>query len=168
MNYIVLGFVVLVLLMYGVAYCSNPEKAFQGLRNSYKTFTDPEIGLVPLIASAILIGGLVQSIIPGEVISDLLGQEAGLRGLASGSVLGAVVPGGPYVAFPIAGALYRSGASIGAVVAFVSSWSLIALSRLPYEIPFLGVKLVALRVAASLAFPILIGLITQLIHSHVV
>ncbi len=168
MNYIVIGFVVLVLVMYGVSFSYDPEKAIQGLRNSYKTFTDPKIGLIPLIASAILIAGLVQSIIPGEMVSKLLGQEAGLKGLVTGTFLGAIMPGGPYVAFPIAGVLYRSGASIGAIVAFVSGWSLIALSRLPYEIPFLGVKFAALRIVASLAFPILIGLITQLIHSRLV
>jgi len=165
MNYIVLGFIVATILMYVVAFAVSPDFVRQGLKISYDIFIDPNIGLIPLIVTATLIAGLVQAAIPKEVIANFLGKEAGLKGIALGSVLGSVVPGGPYVVFPLLGGLYRAGAGVGTVIAFVTAWSLISLSRIPMEIPFLGIKIVALRLALSLILPIVLGVLGEMIFS---
>ena len=165
MNYTVLGFVVATILMYVVAYAVNPDYVGQGLKISYDIFVNPKIGLIPLIITATLIAGLAQAAIPKEIIANLLGKEAGLKGIALGSFLGSVVPGGPYVVFPLLGGLYRAGASVGTVIAFVTAWSLISLARIPLEIPFLGTKIVALRLALSLILPIALGVLGQIIFS---
>jgi len=165
MNYIVLGFVVATILMYVIAFAVSPDSVREGLKISYDIFVDPNIGLIPLIITATLIAGLVQAVIPKEVIANLLGKEAGLRGIALGSLLGSVVPGGPYVVFPLLGGLYRAGAGVGTVIAFVTAWALISLSRIPMEIPFLGIKIVALRLALSLILPIVLGLLGEMIFS---
>jgi uncharacterized membrane protein YraQ (UPF0718 family) len=99
------------------------------------------------------------------VIVNLLGKEAGLKGIALGSFLGSVVPGGPYVVFPLLGGLYRAGAGVGTVIAFVTAWALISLSRIPMEIPFLGTKIVALRLVLSLILPLVLGAVGQIIFS---
>ena len=165
MNYTVLGFVVATILVYVVAYAVNPDYVGQGLKISYDIFVNPKIGLIPLIITATLIAGLAQAAIPKEIIANLLGKEAGLKGIALGSFLGSVVPGGPYVVFPLLGGLHRAGASVGTVIAFVTAWSLISLARIPLEIPFLGTKIVALRLALSLILPIALGVIGQIIFS---
>ena len=165
MNYTVLGFVAATILMYVVAYAVNPDYVGQGLKISYDIFVNPKIGLIPLIITATLIAGLAQAAIPKEIIANLLGKEAGLKGIALGSFLGSVVPGGPYVVFPLLGGLYRAGASVGTVIAFVTAWALISLARIPMEIPFLGTKIVALRLALSLIFPIVLGVLGQIIFS---
>jgi len=165
MNYTVLGFVVATILVYVVAYAVNPDYVGQGLKISYDIFVNPKIGLIPLIVTATLIAGLAQAAIPKEIIANLLGKEAGLKGIALGSFLGSVVPGGPYVVFPLLGGLHRAGASVGTVIAFVTAWSLISLARIPLEIPFLGTKIVALRLALSLILPIALGVIGQIIFS---
>ena len=163
MNYTVLGFIVTAVLMYVIAFAVSPDYVKQGLKISYDIFVNPKIGLIPLIIVATLISGLVQAAIPKEVIANLLGKEAGLGGIALGSLLGSVVPGGPYVVFPLLGGLYRAGASVGTVIAFVTAWSLISLARIPMEIPFLGTKIVALRLALSLILPIVLGVLGQMI-----
>lgn len=165
MNYTVLGFVVATILVYAVAYAVNPDYVSQGLKTSYDIFVNPKIGLIPLIITATLIAGLAQAAIPKEIIANLLGKEAGLKGIALGSFLGSVVPGGPYVVFPLLGGLYRAGAGVGTVIAFVTAWSLISLARIPLEIPFLGTKIVALRLALSLILPIALGVLGQIIFS---
>lgn len=128
-------------------------------------FTDPNIGLIPLILAAVFIGGLVQTIVPNELITGWLGRESGIKGIVLGALMGSIMPGGPYVSFPITGAIYRAGASVGVIIAFVSGWSLIAFARLPLEIPFLGKNVVAIRITASLIFPVIIGVIGQMIYN---
>ena len=149
MNYVVIGFVVASVLMYVVGYALNPESVREGLKISFKTWIDPNIGLIPLVVSATLIAGFVQAYIPRQIIANFLGEEAGLRGIALGTLLGSVVPGSPYSIFPLVGGLYRAGAGVGTIIAFVTAWSLISLSRIPTEIPFLGPKIVAVRLAIS-------------------
>jgi len=165
MNYTVLGFVAATILMYVVAYAVNPDYVGQGLKISYDIFVNPKIGLIQLIITATLIAGLTQAVIPKEIIANLLGKEAGLKGIALGSFIGSVVPGGPYVVFPLLGGLHRAGAGVGTVIAFVTAWSLLSLARIPMEIPFLGAKIVALRLALSLILPIVLGVLGQIIFS---
>lgn len=86
---------------------------------------------------------------------------SGLRGILIASGLGALTPGGPYVSFPLVASLYESGAGIGSVVAFVTAWSLWGVTRLPLEIAFLGVRVTLIRIASTLIFPPLAGLIAR-------
>ena len=167
MNYVVIGFIVVAVLIYTVGFVLNPDIVTKGLKISFRTLTDPDIGLIPLVVSATLIAGLVQATIPRQVISDFLGEEAGLKGIALGTFLGSVMPGSPYVIFPLIGGLYKSGAGVGTVVAFVSAWSLISLARIPIELPFLGTKMVAVRIAVSLIFPIVLGILGQIAFSQI-
>lgn len=80
-----------------------------------------------------------------------------MKGLVIGSAMGALMPGGPYVAFPIAGALWKLGAGVGTLIAFISAWSLLAIWRIPLELPFMGTQLVAVRILISFVFPIVLG-----------
>lgn len=165
MNYTVLGFIAATIIMYVVAFAVSPDSVRQGLKISYDIFVDPEIGLIPLIITATLIAGLVQAAIPRGIIANFLGKEAGLKGIALGSLLGSLVPGGPYVIFPLLGGLYRAGAGIGTLIAFVTAWSLISLARIPMEVAFLGTKIVALRLALCVILPIVVGLLGEMIFS---
>lgn len=167
MNYVVIGFIVVAVLIYTVGFVLNPDIVTKGLKISFRTLTDPDIGLIPLVVSATLIAGLVQATIPRQVISDFLSEEAGLKGIALGTILGSVMPGSSYVIFPLIGGLYKSGAGVGTVIAFVSAWSLISLARIPTELPFLGTKMVAVRIAVSLIFPIVLGILGQIAFSQI-
>jgi len=167
MNYVVVGFVVVAFLMYVFALVFSPETVGLGLKISYRTLTDPSIGLIPLIIAATLISGLVEAAIPKEVISSFLGEEAGLKGIGLGTFLGIVIPGSPYAIFPLVGGLYKAGAGVGTIIAFVSAWSLVSLSRIPTEIPFLGTKIVVARILVSLLFPVLLGILGQAAFSQV-
>ena len=90
-----------------------------------------------------------------------MGTESGMRGILIGSVAGGLCPGGPFVSLPIAAGLLRSGASTGTMVAFITGWSIWAVSRLPMEVGILGWKFTLVRVVSTAFFPILAGLIAQ-------
>ena len=77
-----------------------------------------------IILLGFVIAGLVQVLVPKELISRWLGAQAGLKGVLIACVVGGLVPGAPYAVFPLVASLYRAGASMGAVVGFITAWSL--------------------------------------------
>jgi uncharacterized membrane protein YraQ (UPF0718 family) len=68
---------------------------------------------------------------------------------------------------PIAAGLLQSGAGIGTMVAFMTGWSIWAVTRLPLEIGLMGWRFTAIRLACTFLFPILAGLIANLFFSKV-
>jgi len=119
--------------------------------------------VLPLLVLAFILAGLLQVIIPQDLIANWVGKESGLKGIILGSIAGAFLPGGPYVTLPVVVGLSKIGASIPVLVAMISGWSLIAVMRLPMEIGILGPKLTLIRLAAAFIFAPIIGLTAKLI-----
>ena len=91
---------------------------------------------LPLLVVSFLAAGLAEALVPRDWVRGALGPDSGLRGIVVASAAGAVTPGGPFVAFPIAAVLIQTGAAIGPLVAFVSAWSLLGLHRMvAFEVP---------------------------------
>ncbi|MDI3535366.1 MAG: hypothetical protein PWQ82_1731 [Thermosediminibacterales bacterium] len=115
--------------------------------------------LFPLLVFAFVTAGLLQVIVPPNVIKSLLGNEAGFKGILIGAISGALIPGGPYVAFPVASSIYKAGASLATMVAFITGWAMWSVGRLPYEIVMVGPRFSLLRYGLALIFPPLAGVI---------
>lgn len=114
--------------------------------------------LSPKIAAGIFIAATLPLLMPRDRVAQWIGRESGLRGLALAALAGAAIPGGPMMTFPLAAGFVTAGADIGAVVAFVSGWSLLGLNRtLIWEFSFLPADLVWTRYLLCLPFPLLIG-----------
>ena len=122
--------------------------------------------IAPLLIFAFIIAGMIQVLLPTELISRWVGTESGLRGILIGTVLGGISPGGPYVAMPIAAGMLRVGAGVGTMVAFITAWSLWAVSRLPMEIGIMGWKFTLIRLACTFFFPPIAGLLAHLFFSR--
>jgi len=119
------------------------------------------VEIMPLLVFAFIVAGMIQVVLPGEVVSKWVGIESGMRGIVIGTVAGGLTPGGPFVSMPIAAGLLHSGAGVGTMVAFLTGWSLWAFSRLPLELGILGWKFTAIRLACTFFFPPIAGLIAQ-------
>ncbi|MBS1249735.1 MAG: hypothetical protein MAG431_01319 [Chloroflexi bacterium] len=116
---------------------------------------------IPLLVAAFLTAGLLQALVKKEAIERWLGSESGWRGLALACVGGALIPGGPYAYYPIAGALLSSGAGIGVLIAFVTAKNLWSVSRLPMEFALLGTEVTLIRYAITFLFPPLLGFLAE-------
>ncbi len=120
--------------------------------------------LLPKIGAGVVIAATIPVLIPRERISAWIGRESGVRGLAAATLAGALLPGGPSMAYPLTASLMVSGADLGASLAFVSGWSLFNLNRtLIWELSFLPSDFVGIRVGISLLTPILVGLAARAI-----
>lgn len=119
--------------------------------------------ILPLLIFAFITAGLVQVLIPKEVIAKWVGDESGIRGILFGTLAGAFTPGGPYVSLPIAAGLLKAGAGMGTMVAFVAAWSLIAVSRLPLQIGIMGWRFTWIHLLSVIILAPIAGLIANLI-----
>lgn len=131
------------------------ELAWAGLAAGMATLRSAGL----LVVFAFAVGGLVQVLVPPSRVKRWLGGEAGLRGIGLGMVAGALTPGGPYVYYPLALALYRAGAGMGTVMAYITAKIVWDVARLPLELGFLGPRLTATRWAVTWLVPPLAGLI---------
>lgn len=78
------------------------------------------------------------------------------------SFAGGLIPGGPFVSFPLVLALAKSGAGVPQLVALTSGWAVLAFHRvIIWELPVMGGSFVVLRLAASVALPALSGFAAQ-------
>ena len=124
------------------------------------------VSVLPLLVVAMLVAGLIPVLIKKDTVTRWLGREAGLKGLFLGGLAGALVPGGPYVYFPLAATLMLSGAEIGTVIAFVTAKNLWTLSRLPMEVALLGPRITVIRYVVTFIFPVLLGLWANVLYSR--
>ncbi len=130
-----------------------------GLKEAKNLF----INVLPMLVCAFVIVGFISVLIPRELLQNLLGAEAGLKGLAIGTVIGALFQGGPFAFLPFFNAVFRETVSVGTAVAMISAWGLINIGHLPYEFTFLGPRFVALKYCMYLAVPVLTGLVANLL-----
>jgi len=159
---IIMGVIAIVLLV--IAYQRGDGEHILGLKSAGNIL----LQITPLLIFAFIIAGMIQALIPTEMISKWIGAESGLRGILIGTVVGGLMPGGPYVSLPIAAGLLRTGASIGTMVAFLTGWSLWAITRLPMELGLMGWKFTLIRLACTFFFPPIAGLIANRFFSGVV
>ncbi|AVO46092.1 permease [Phreatobacter cathodiphilus] len=120
------------------------------------------LDILPKVLAGCLIGAFVAAVLPREFVSRWIGGDSGVTGLVIATAVGAIMPGGPFTIYPLAGALLAVGAGVGPAVAFVTSWTLIGLNRaIIWEAPFLGVDFVTTRMLVSLPLPIVAGLLAH-------
>lgn len=154
---IIMAIIAVTLIIIG--YLKGQDQHLEGLsRAFYMTYT-----ILPLLIFAFIVAGMVQVLIPQEILRSWIGKESGLKGIFIGTIAGAVAPGGPYVSLPVAAGLLRSGAGVGTMVAFLTGWSLWAFGRLAMEVGILGWKFTLIRFGSTFFFPPIAGLIAHFI-----
>ena len=114
--------------------------------------------ILPRVLAGCLLGAFIAEILPHDKVSRALGPTSGMKGLLIGTAFGAVLPGGPFTAYPVAAALLTVGADFGATIAMVVSWTLIGYGRaVAWEIPIMGTDFTLWRIVISLPLPVLAG-----------
>ena len=123
--------------------------------------------VLPMLIFVFIIAGAIQYVLPMETVAKWVGTESGMRGILIGTLAGGITPGGPMVSMPIAAGLLEAGAGIGTMVAFMTGWSLWAFSRIPLEVGLMGWEFTAVRLACTFFFPVIAGLLANLLFSKV-
>lgn len=141
-----------------VAYARDPALPLRGLQSGGRLLQSVWMEL----AVGFVLAGLLDVLIPSPVLSRWLGEERLGRGILVGWLAGLVLPGGPYLFFPVAAGLLKSGAAPGPVIALLTSKTLVSPIRmLTYEAPLLGWPLTLARLIPGVLLPPIIGWLGQ-------
>jgi len=152
-SWIILGAVIIVLSV--IAYKKGGfGTVLSGLQQGGSLF----LLVLPNLLLGFTLAGLVQVLLPSDVIAQYLGRQSGWQGLFIGAGAGFITPGGPFTHFPILAAFLSKGAGVGPISAYVSAWALLGLHRfIIWEVPILGWQFALVRFSTSLVFPVIIG-----------
>lgn len=114
----------------------------------------------PRMMIALVSAGLFAELLPDDLVRQYLGETSGVAGILLGAALGVCTPGGAFVAFALAAGAMNAGAAAPVLVAYVSAWSLFALTKvITEEMVFLGPRFILARVTVSFPLPVLAGLV---------
>jgi uncharacterized membrane protein YraQ (UPF0718 family) len=153
----ILGTITIVLLI--VAYFRGHDLPLAGLKVASQSLWRN----LPILLLGFGMAGLVQVVVPKTLITQWLGAGSGLKGILIACVAGGLVPGAPYAVFPLVASLYRAGAGVGAVIGFVSAWSLWSVTRLPVEMALIEPKVAIIRYVVTFAVPPIAGVLAEVL-----
>jgi uncharacterized membrane protein YraQ (UPF0718 family) len=141
-----------------VAFVRDRQLPLQGLTSTGRMLR----AVGPELALGFVLAGLVDVLIPTPVLVRWLGEERAGRGILVGWLIGLVMPGGPYVYFPIVANLFTKGAAAGPLLALITAKTLVSPIRmLTYEAPLVGWPLTLARFIPGVLMPPLLGLLGQ-------
>ena len=148
---------VLAIVLFSIGYYKGQGQHISGMRSALHMTVE----ILPLLVFAFIMAGMIQVLLPRELLAKWIGVESGMRGILIGTVAGGLSPGGPYVSLPIVAGFLRAGAGVGTMVAYLTAWSLWAIARLPMEVGILRWKFTLIRIVSTFFFPPIAGLIAQ-------
>ena len=109
--------------------------------------------------------GFVAALLPEDLMRTAFGAGSGMAGVALATLAGALVPGGPVVAFAVAAAALKAGAGVSALLSFVTAWCVFSLTRtLTHETAMMGWPFLRLRLLVSWPVPLAVGMVSLLAH----
>ena len=153
-DYITMGAIIIVAV---IALLFFPDKSGPVLSVSKNYFLE----LIMILPAIMIIIGLFSVWIPKEMVVKYMGKTSGTKGIFVAIAIGMLPTGPLYIAFPMAIALLKKGAKISNIVIFISAWACIKLPQELVEIQFLGIEFTLLRLALTIIFVIIMGLIIE-------
>ncbi len=125
----------------GVSLVKSRQKTKQAFLVAGKAL----LKTAPSLLTVLGIVGLTLGILPPETITRLVGSEAGFISTIMAALIGAITLIPSLVAFPMAGSLLRSGATVMTISVFITTLVMVGVVTAPMEIKALGKKFTLLR-----------------------
>lgn len=131
----------LLVLCLGASLVKSRKKTKQAFRIAGKAL----LKTAPSLLTVLGIVGLTLGILTPETISKLVGSEVRFIATIMAAVIGAITLIPSLVAFPLAGSLLRSGATVMTISAFITTLVMVGVVTAPMEMKALGKKFTLLR-----------------------
>ena len=143
-------------------FLKGPEVFFESFSSDVGTF----LSVAPRMGGALLLAAYIQLLVPRDLVARHLGEKSGSRGVALATGVGVLTPGGPMTSFPVVSALYEAGTGRSALIAYLTSWSVLGATRvITWEIPLLGMEFAILRELTSIPLPFIAAAISAFLPS---
>lgn len=151
-GFILLGAIILITVLVSIFV---PDKSLIIRQTSFDYFKQ----MAMIFPAILLLMGLFNVWVSKDFVMAHLGKKAGVKGIAISFILGALPTGPIFVAFPMAQALLKKGASYTNIVIFLSAWACIKIPQELVEMQFLGIKFMLARLGLTIVFITLMGII---------
>ncbi len=129
----------------GICLIASLIKSKEKSQKAFRVAGKALLKTAPSLLTVLGIVGLTLGILTPETISTMVGAEAGFTATIVAAILGAVTLIPSLVAFPLAGSLLRSGATVMTISAFITTLVMVGIVTAPMEIKTLGKKFTLLR-----------------------
>jgi len=128
-------------------------------RRMGRTFGWTLLTMLQLLPCAFVLIALFDVWVRRETVERHFGQGSGLRGYLWVILLAGMTVGGLYVAFPVAYSLFRKGAKLSVVFAYVGLAGVCRIPMTVFEATFMGGRFTAVRLAVSIPLVIVSSMI---------
>ncbi len=130
----------------------------QGIFDNFYSFFLTMIKFVPAV---FLLIGLFEVWVDKETIEKHLGEESGFLSYLWVIILASTTVGGLYVAFPVAAALYKKGASPRIIFSYIGTAAICRIPMTLFEASYVGVSFTAIRWMVSIPLVIISSILME-------
>jgi len=120
-----------------------------------RTFGATLLEMMKLLPCAFVLIGLFDVWVKRETVERHFGKGSGIRGYLWGILLAGTTVGGMYLAFPVVYSLYRKGAELSVVFAYIGFVGACRIPMTMFEASFMGATFTVVRLAVSVPLIIL-------------
>ena len=121
-------------------------------------FGNVMIEMLKILPCAFILIALFDQWVKQEVVTRHLGDGSGIRGYLWAMLLGSMIVGGLYVAFPLAYTLRKKGASLAVVFSFLGFAGVCRIPMTLFEVNSLGLKFTMIRLTVSISLMLVAGI----------
>lgn len=132
--------------------------AAEGIFNNFYSFLLTMLKFVPAV---FLLIGLFEVWIDKKTIEKHLGKGSSFLAYLWAIILASTTVGGLYVAFPVAAALYKKGASPRIIFTYIGTAAVCRIPMTLFEASYLGVTFTVIRWAVSIPLVIISSIIME-------
>ncbi len=155
--------IIIIYAILAVGLVFSLVKSKEKTKKAFKVAGKSLLKTAPSLLAMLGIVGLILGLLTPEKISSLIGAKAGFFATITAAVIGAVTLIPSLVAFPLAGSLLRSGATVMTISAFITTLVMVGVVTAPMEMKVLGKRFTLLRnglgMLAALLIAFLMGMI---------
>lgn len=155
--------IIIIYSLVAVSLIISLAKSKEKTKKAMKVAGKALVKTAPSLLAVLGIVGLTFGVLDEQTISSLVGEEAGFSATIIAAVLGAITLIPSLVAFPLAGSLLRSGATVVTISAFITTLVMVGMVTAPMEIKTLGKKFTILRNSLGFLAALLIAAVMGVI-----
>jgi len=155
--------IIIIYALLALALVFSLFKSKEKTQKAFKVAGKALLKTAPSLVAMLGIVGLILGLLTPEKIASLIGAEAGFLATVTAAVIGSVTLIPSLVAFPLAGSLLRSGATVMTISAFITTLVMVGVITAPMEMKILGTRFTLLRnglgIIAALLIAFLMGIL---------
>lgn len=127
----------------------------------FENFYSFFLTMIKFIPAVFLLIGLFDVWVEKELIEKHLGEDSGIMAYLWAIILASTTVGGLYVAFPLAAAIYKKGATPRIIFTYLGAAAVCRIPMTLFEASYVGVKFTVLRWGISIPLIIISSILLE-------